>query len=155
MWTSNAITRATVRRIGARIDNLVDAGLIGPPAVRAGTTRLYLSGADARGWRSGSKAGPGALQGPDARDARRAIGEWQVGLVEWREAAFLLDQPSPGTALVAAGRHGAAPIERARFDTGGLLPRLSQALAVAAVDPRMLEEREGSRANLISSRVCV
>jgi len=45
---ANAIAPATARRIAARFDNFVDGGLIGPPAVRAGTTRLYLSGADAQ-----------------------------------------------------------------------------------------------------------
>lgn len=44
---ANAIAPATARRIADRFENFVDGGLIGPPAVRAGTTRLYLSGLDA------------------------------------------------------------------------------------------------------------
>ena len=44
---ANAIAPATARRIAARFENFVDGGLIGPPAIRAGTTRLYLSGRDA------------------------------------------------------------------------------------------------------------
>ena len=44
---ANAIAPATARRIADRFENFVDGGLIGPPAVRAGTTRLYLSGRDA------------------------------------------------------------------------------------------------------------
>ena len=44
---ANAIAPETARRIAARFENFVDGGLIGPPAVRAGTTRLYLSGRDA------------------------------------------------------------------------------------------------------------
>ena len=44
---ANAIAPETARRIAARFENFVDGGLIGPPAVRAGTTRLYLSGPDA------------------------------------------------------------------------------------------------------------
>ena len=44
---ANAIAPETARRIAARFESFVDGGLIGPPAVRAGTTRLYLSGSDA------------------------------------------------------------------------------------------------------------
>jgi 3-hydroxyisobutyrate dehydrogenase-like beta-hydroxyacid dehydrogenase len=42
----NAIAPATAREIGAMFDHYVDGGVIGPPAYAAGTTRLYLSGAD-------------------------------------------------------------------------------------------------------------
>lgn len=44
---ANAIAPKTARRIAARFESFVDGGLIGPPAVRAGTTRFYLSGRDA------------------------------------------------------------------------------------------------------------
>ena len=44
---ANAVSPATARRIASRFENFVDGGLIGPPAVRPGTTRLYLSGPDA------------------------------------------------------------------------------------------------------------
>ena len=44
---ANAVSPATAQRIAARFDNFVDGGLVGPPAIRAGTTRLYLSGPDA------------------------------------------------------------------------------------------------------------
>ncbi len=44
---ANAIAPETARRIAARFESFVDGGLIGPPAVRAGSTRLYLSGRDA------------------------------------------------------------------------------------------------------------
>jgi len=44
---ANAIAPATARRIGERFEHFVDAGIIGPPPSVAGTTRLYLSGADA------------------------------------------------------------------------------------------------------------
>jgi 3-hydroxyisobutyrate dehydrogenase-like beta-hydroxyacid dehydrogenase len=43
---ANAISPATARTIGAQFDRFVDGGVIGPP-VRAGATRLYLSGAAA------------------------------------------------------------------------------------------------------------
>lgn len=41
---ANAVSPATAREISSRFEDFVDGGLIGPPAVRAGTTRLYLSG---------------------------------------------------------------------------------------------------------------
>ena len=44
---ANAVSPATARRIASRFENFVDGGLIGPPAIRPGTTRLYLSGPDA------------------------------------------------------------------------------------------------------------
>jgi 3-hydroxyisobutyrate dehydrogenase-like beta-hydroxyacid dehydrogenase len=46
---ANAVSPATVRAIATERDGsrLVDGGIIGPPPREAGTTRLYLSGADA------------------------------------------------------------------------------------------------------------
>jgi 3-hydroxyisobutyrate dehydrogenase-like beta-hydroxyacid dehydrogenase len=45
---ANAISPDTSRRVGEIIgDAYVDAGIVGPPPVRDGTTRLYLSGSDA------------------------------------------------------------------------------------------------------------
>lgn len=44
---ANAISPATARAIGERFDRFVDGGIIGPPAEHAGTTRMYLCGAEA------------------------------------------------------------------------------------------------------------
>jgi 3-hydroxyisobutyrate dehydrogenase-like beta-hydroxyacid dehydrogenase len=44
---ANAIAPETARSVGERFDRFVDGGIIGPPATRAGITRLYLSGDDA------------------------------------------------------------------------------------------------------------
>jgi 3-hydroxyisobutyrate dehydrogenase-like beta-hydroxyacid dehydrogenase len=45
---ANAISPDTVRAVHAAVGGrFVDGGIIGPPPVRAGTTRLYLSGAEA------------------------------------------------------------------------------------------------------------
>lgn len=48
---ANAVSTATARELAAIMDNsgarFVDGGIIGPPAHRPGTTRLYLSGAQA------------------------------------------------------------------------------------------------------------
>jgi 3-hydroxyisobutyrate dehydrogenase-like beta-hydroxyacid dehydrogenase len=54
---ANAVAPATTRRIGERFGQFVDGGIIGPPPVTAGTTRLYLSGEAAASvaslWRDG------------------------------------------------------------------------------------------------------
>jgi 3-hydroxyisobutyrate dehydrogenase-like beta-hydroxyacid dehydrogenase len=44
---ANAIAPSTTRSIGAMFHRFVDGGIVGPPATRPGTTRLYLSGDDA------------------------------------------------------------------------------------------------------------
>lgn len=45
---ANAVAPSTARRVAAIAgDKYVDGGIVGPPAWRAGTTRLYLSGAGA------------------------------------------------------------------------------------------------------------
>lgn len=41
---ANAIAPTTARAIAERFEHFVDGGIIGPPAARRGTTRLYLSG---------------------------------------------------------------------------------------------------------------
>ena len=44
---ANAVAPDTARRISSRFSKFVDGSVIGPPVRRAGTTRLYLSGAGA------------------------------------------------------------------------------------------------------------
>jgi 3-hydroxyisobutyrate dehydrogenase-like beta-hydroxyacid dehydrogenase len=44
----NAIAPSTSRRIGERFEHFVDGGIIGPPVEHPGTTRLYLSGPEAK-----------------------------------------------------------------------------------------------------------
>jgi len=44
---ANAVSPATARTIAGLVDRCVDGGIVGPPPRRPGTTRLYLSGADA------------------------------------------------------------------------------------------------------------
>jgi 3-hydroxyisobutyrate dehydrogenase-like beta-hydroxyacid dehydrogenase len=45
---ANAISPAAARRIGEHFGRYVDGGIIGPPPRRQGTTRLYLSGSEAK-----------------------------------------------------------------------------------------------------------
>lgn len=44
---ANAIAPETTRRVAAMFGRFVDGAVVGPPAHRAGTTRLYLSGGEA------------------------------------------------------------------------------------------------------------
>jgi len=44
---ANAISPATARAVAATVSRCVDGGIIGPPPVRLGSTRLYLSGPEA------------------------------------------------------------------------------------------------------------
>jgi 3-hydroxyisobutyrate dehydrogenase-like beta-hydroxyacid dehydrogenase len=44
---ANAISPESTRAIARHLDRYVDGGIIGPPPRRPGTTRLYLSGAEA------------------------------------------------------------------------------------------------------------
>jgi 3-hydroxyisobutyrate dehydrogenase-like beta-hydroxyacid dehydrogenase len=45
---ANAISPETARAIAKLHPRFVDGGIVGPPPIRAGTTRLYLSGHDAQ-----------------------------------------------------------------------------------------------------------
>jgi 3-hydroxyisobutyrate dehydrogenase-like beta-hydroxyacid dehydrogenase len=44
----NAIAPGTARRLSEQFEHFVDGGIIGPPVKHPGTTRLYLSGPDAK-----------------------------------------------------------------------------------------------------------
>ena len=56
---ANAVSPDTARRIESLFgERLVDGGIVGPPAERPGTTRLYLSGPRARDLAGWFEAGP-------------------------------------------------------------------------------------------------
>ena len=82
---ANAVSPATAREIASRFENFVDGGLIGPPAVRAGTTRLYLSGPGAERVAArfeGSALEPRVLDGGAAGTAsalKMAYASWTKG----------------------------------------------------------------------------
>lgn len=65
---ANAVAPATVRAMGTLFgERLVDGGIVGPPARRPGTTRLYLSGGHApavAGWFDGGALEAIALDAP-------------------------------------------------------------------------------------------
>lgn len=66
---ANAVAPATARRIGERFDRFVDGGIIGPPPVEPGSTRMYLSG------RSSDTDGVAALWAGSELDVRVLDGE--------------------------------------------------------------------------------
>ncbi len=59
---ANAVSSATARDLASMVEDagahFVDGGIIGPPAHREGTTRLYLSGAEASSVASAFQASP-------------------------------------------------------------------------------------------------
>ena len=124
---ANAVAPSTARKIASRFENFVDGGLIGPPAVRPGTTRLYLSGpgADQVAARfEGSKLEPRVLVGggPGTASAlKMAYASWTKGTSALLAAA---------AALAAA--EGVADDLLAEWDMS--LPGVSQRLAGTAAE---------------------
>ncbi len=122
---ANAISPATSRDVAAQHPRFVDGGIVGSPPRAAGTTRLYLSGAEApavaalfdgsvvatrivadasalkmtyAAWSKGTAALLLAI-----RDVARASGVWDDLQAEWRESA-----PELSERLKAAERSAAA-----------------------------------------------
>ena len=114
---ANAIAPETSRAIATRFDRFVDGGIVGPPAERAGTTRLYLAGDEAAAvatlW-EGSLLDARVLDGPvgAASALKMAYATWTkvstallldvraLARVEGVEAALLAEWElsQPGTA---------------------------------------------------------
>ncbi|NIS29413.1 MAG: DUF1932 domain-containing protein [Actinobacteria bacterium] len=87
---ANAVAPALAEDIAGLFMHFVDGGIIGPPPVRPGTTRLYLSGAAAAevaGLWKGSVLGASVLPGPigAASSLKMAYAGWTKG-----SAALLL-----------------------------------------------------------------
>ncbi len=65
---ANAVAPETARAVGSLVgERFVDGGIVGPPARKVGTTRLYLSGAQARevaGWFAGTVLEADVVEGP-------------------------------------------------------------------------------------------
>ena len=129
---ANAIAPATTRLAEAAIlanrgARFVDGGIIGPPPVKPGTTRLYLSGAaaaEAAAWLDGEPLAAIALDGPvgAASALKVCYAAWSKGSIallgtirafahhEKVDAALLAewDRSSPGTARRSEAITGAA-----------------------------------------------
>jgi len=87
---ANAISPETARAIASRHSRFVDGGIVGPPVRQAGTTRLYLSGAEAErvaGLFAGTNVDARVISGkPGAASAlKAAYAGWTKG-----SAALLL-----------------------------------------------------------------
>ena len=128
---ANAVAPETARSIASLHPRFVDGGIVGPPPLRAGTTRLYLSGAEAPGVAelfAGTKVDARVISGePGAASAlKAAYAGWTKGsgallltvralaqaegvehalLEEWRLSLPELEERSAGAAR-AADRKG-------------------------------------------------
>jgi 3-hydroxyisobutyrate dehydrogenase-like beta-hydroxyacid dehydrogenase len=127
---ANAVSPDTARRIGASLPRFVDGGIVGPPPRQAGTTRLYLSGAEARsiaalfeGTAVEAKIVPGEPGAASAvkmayaawtkgsaalllatRALARAEGVEQTLVEEWRMSLPQLDEQSAAASRSALGK---------------------------------------------------
>jgi 3-hydroxyisobutyrate dehydrogenase-like beta-hydroxyacid dehydrogenase len=174
---ANAIAPATTRTIAERVaragGRFVDGGLIGPPARRAGTTRLYLSGPEAAlvaEWFAGS-----VLEAIVVGDEAGAASALKMAYAAWSKAtsALLLgvaalaehegvadalrgewDRSQPGlTARLLATAPGVAPkawrfvaeMEEiaATFAAAGLTPRFHEGAAEVYRCLEAFKDREG------------
>ena len=122
---ANAVSPDTARRLeslfGAR---LVDGGIIGPPAHRSGTTRLYLSGpaaAEVAGWFRADPLAVIALDGPVG--AASALKMCYAAYTKGSTALLLAVR-----ALAEAEGVSAALLDEWRISQGGLAER-SEAVA--------------------------
>ncbi|MBW1699781.1 MAG: NAD(P)-dependent oxidoreductase [Deltaproteobacteria bacterium] len=112
----NAVAPSTVKSIGALVESaggrFVDAGIIGPPPRKKGTTRFYASGREAAqfealnaygldvrvigseiGQASGMKMTYAALtKGTAALSTELLVAAWKMGLFETLKEEFLLSQ---------------------------------------------------------------
>jgi 3-hydroxyisobutyrate dehydrogenase-like beta-hydroxyacid dehydrogenase len=122
---ANAISPATARAVATLHPRFVDGGIVGSPPREPGTTRLYLSGAEAptvAGLFAGSVVGTAIVADASAlkmtyaawskgtaalllaiRDVARANGVWDDLQAEWRTSA-----PELPERLAAAERSAAA-----------------------------------------------
>src|SRR5258705_11863588 len=88
----NAIAPATAREIGGIVEKgggaCVDGGIIGPPPVKPGTTRFYVSGTGAERIAALLTAGPlQALVGPGGPGAAPAV---QLAYAAWTKGSSAL-----------------------------------------------------------------
>jgi 3-hydroxyisobutyrate dehydrogenase-like beta-hydroxyacid dehydrogenase len=128
---ANAVSPDTARHLEQRLgDRLVDGGIIGPPALQPGTTRLYLSGPQAHQAAAWFDAGPLAavpLSGPagEASALKMCYAAYTKGssalllavralaaaegvsaalLGEWAQSQAGLESRSEATARASAGK---------------------------------------------------
>ena len=112
---ANAISPATARRIAARVEqtgaHFVDGGIIGSPPTRPGTTRLYLSGAEAQ--RAARMLAGGPLEVVVLDAPVGAASALKMAYAAWTKGTAALLVTIEALAL-AEGVHGALLQEWAR-----------------------------------------
>jgi 3-hydroxyisobutyrate dehydrogenase-like beta-hydroxyacid dehydrogenase len=129
---ANAIAPATAREVAAVIaaggGNTVDGGIVGPPPRAPGTTRLYLSGAEAES--------VGGMFSGSAVDARVLSGE--VGTASALKMAYAAWTKGTAALLLAIGElaraEGVEPVLRKEWSLS--LPELSERSERAALSAK-------------------
>ena len=105
---ANAISPATAKEIGRGFEAYVDGGIIGPPAMKPGTTRMYLAGAAAADvaalWHGSAldvRVLPGSADDAPASALKMAYAGWTKG----RSALLLAVNALAGSAGVLDALH--------------------------------------------------
>lgn len=152
---ANAIAPATSKQIGAKFDSYIDGGVIGPPAINPGSTRLYLAGPGAaevaEHW-TGSALDVRALS--DSADEAKASA-LKMAYAGWTkgQSALLLavnalaqsagvaealqdewDLSQPGTSERSSAM--AAPVSRKAWRFAGEMEEIAATMAEAGVPDR-------------------
>lgn len=136
---ANAVSPASARDIEAIVDGpFVDGGIVGPPATRPGTTRLYLSGpaaGEVAGWFDGSLLGVQVV--PGAAGAASALKMCYAAYTKGTAALLLAIR-----ALAEAEGVGAGLLEEWRRSQPDLVARSSAAGGTATKAWRFVGEME-------------
>jgi hypothetical protein len=133
---ANATSPATAKRVASMFEHFVDGGIVGPPAITPGTTRLYLSGSraaevaarwdgsafEARVVGDEPGAASATVEGVDAD----LIGEWHISQPDLLHRAKRAAQGSTAKAWRFAGEMDEIA---ATFRDAGLPPGFHDAAA--------------------------
>jgi hypothetical protein len=127
---ANAISPATARAIAERFEHFVDGSVIGPPAHKRGTTRLYLSGlraAEVSAWYEGS-----ALDGRVIGEDQGAASALKMAYASWTKIGSAMNLAI--RALAQAEGVDAALVDEWNISQPGMVERSE--LVAAAVSPK-------------------
>ena len=146
---ANAISPATARAIAERFEHFVDGSVIGPPAHKRGTTRLYLSGsraAEVAAWYDGS-----ALDARVIGEEQGAASALKMAYASWTKIGSAMNLAI--RALAQAEGVDAALVDEWNISQPGMVDRSE--LVAAAVSPkawRFTGEMEQIAASLLGRR---
>ena len=127
---ANAISPATARAIAERFEHFVDGSVIGPPAHKRGTTRLYLSGSRATevaAWYDGS-----ALDARVIGEEQGAASALKMAYASWTKIGSAMNLAI--RALAQAEGVDAALVDEWNISQPGMVDRSE--LVAAAVSPK-------------------